>query len=99
MKDLANDIGEKLQNGDKAAFEQLYDRYADALYGMVIRMVKDEDLAKDVIQESFIKIWKNASKYDSHKASIFTWMYQVTRNTAIDKLRQLKSRGDKEKIF
>jgi len=92
----ADDIGEKLRNGDKAAFEQLYDRYADALYGMVIRMVKDEELAKDVIQESFIKIWKNASKYNPQKAKIFTWMYQITRNTALDKLRQVKNRSQKE---
>ena len=96
MKNLAKDIGEKLRNGDRAAFERLYDRYANALYGMVIRMVRDEDLAKDVIQESFIKIWKNASKYDPQKAKVFTWMYQVTRNTALDKLRQVKNRGEKE---
>ena len=96
MEKLTDDIGEKLRKGDKAAFEQLYDRYADALYGVVIRMIKDEDVAKDVIQESFIKIWKNASKYDPQKAKIFTWMYQVTRNTALDKLRQLKNRSQKE---
>ncbi len=96
MKNLAKDIGDRLRKGDKVAFEQLYDRYSAALYGMVIRMVKDEDVAKDVIQDSFIKIWKNASKYDPQKAKVFTWMYQVTRNTALDKLRQVKNRGEKE---
>lgn len=96
MRNLAKDIGEKLQKGDKQAFEQLYDRYADKLYGIVIRMIRDEDLAKDVLQESFIKIWKNAHKYDPHKARVFTWMYQITKNTAIDKLRQVRNRAAKE---
>jgi len=96
LKNLAKDIGEKLRRGDKAAFEALYDRYSDALYGLVIRMVKDEDLAKDIVQESFIKIWKNASKYNPEKAKVFTWMYQITRNTAVDKLRQIKNRSQKE---
>ncbi len=96
LKKLAKNIGEKLRSGDRAAFGQLYDRYASALYGMVLRMVKDENVAKDILQESFIKIWKNASSYNSQKANIFTWMYQVTRNTALDKLRQLKNRGEKE---
>jgi len=61
-----------------------------------MRMVKDEALAKDILQETFIKIWKNASKYNSQKAKIFTWMYQIAKNTALDKIRQRTKKSERE---
>ena len=91
-----NNIGKRLQEGDKKAFEELYDRYSNALYGLILRMVKEESTAKDVLQETFVKIWKNASKYNPEKAKVFTWMYQIARNTAIDKIRQLQIRSSRE---
>ena len=96
MVNDSNNIGNRLRHGDLKAFEELYDYYADALYGMILRMVKDEHAAKDVLQETFVKIWKNASKYDPDKARVFTWMYQIARNSAIDKIRQLKAIAARE---
>lgn len=68
---------------DKRAIEYLYDRYGNALYGMVLRIVHSEALAQDIVQEAFVKIWQHGEKYDEQKASLFTWMVQVTRNTAL----------------
>lgn len=82
--------------GDKKAFEELYDTYSASLYGVIFKMIRDESTAKDVLQESFIKIWKNASKYDPNIAKVFTWMYQIARNTAVDKLRQMKIKTARE---
>ena len=59
-------------------------------------MVKDEDLAQDIVQESFIKIWKKSDSYDPTKARLFTWLFRITRNTAIDKLRSIGTKSDKE---
>jgi RNA polymerase sigma-70 factor (ECF subfamily) len=70
------------------ALSTLYDTYAGALYGMIIPIVKDEGLAQDVLQESFVKIWNKMDSYDAKKAKIFTWMYQIARNTAIDAYRK-----------
>lgn len=81
---------EALQSGDKSAFEKLYDNYSAAIYGVVYRMLQKEDTAADVMQEAFVKIWKNILKYDSKKGSIYTWMLNIARNTAIDKLRKIK---------
>jgi RNA polymerase sigma factor (sigma-70 family) len=76
-----------LQNQDASAFSYLYDNYATALSGVIMRMVDDVQLAEDILQETFVKIWKNFGQYDSSKGRLFTWMINITRNYTIDTLR------------
>lgn len=68
----------------KEGFGILYANYSDILYGIALKTVGSEELAKDVLQDAFVKIWKNFSSYDSSKGRLFTWMLNITRNTAID---------------
>ena len=76
-----------LKSNDRTAFEYLYDHYSAALYGIIVKIVKDEDRACDVMQDTFLKIWKNISSYNAEKGTLFTWILNIARNTAIDKLR------------
>ncbi|RUA18163.1 MAG: RNA polymerase sigma factor [Flavobacteriia bacterium] len=85
-----------LAERDDKAISLLYENYGDTLFGVAYKVVKDEDLAQDVLQESFIKIWKKADSYDASKAKLFTWLFRITRNTAIDKLRSINNKADKE---
>lgn len=85
-----------LKEKDDRAISLIYDQYAAALYGIAIKMVKNEDAAKDVLQESLIKIWNKADSFDPQKAQLFTWLFQVTRNTALDALRKSQRKGQKE---
>ena len=78
----------QLREGNKAAFKRLYDDYSGALYGMALKVVGSEEIAQDVLQESFVKIWKNLEHFDESKGRIFTWMARIVRNTAIDLLRR-----------
>lgn len=87
---------EFLQKGSKEAFEYLYENYSNTLYGVVYRIVNDEEIARDLIQEIFVKIWKNIQSYSPQKGRIYTWMLNISRNAAIDKLRS-KSFGKKNK--
>jgi RNA polymerase sigma-70 factor, ECF subfamily len=82
-----NELVALLQQQDRKGFEYLYDRYSAALYGVVVRIVRSEELAEDVIQEAFVKVWKNIASYEKTKGTLFTWMLNVARNTAIDKIR------------
>ena len=82
---------EKLIQRDQQAFQWLYDQYSPALYGVVLRIVRDDDQAADLLQDIFIKIWKNLEAYDASKGRLFTWMLNVARNTAIDSLRARKT--------
>jgi RNA polymerase sigma-70 factor (ECF subfamily) len=78
-----------LKQKDRSAFTYLYDHYSAALYGIVLKIVQDEEDAADVLQESFINIWKGIDNYDEKKgATLFTWMLNVARNKAIDRYRQ-----------
>ena len=77
----------RLQNQDQQAFGYLYDNYAAALNGIIYRIVENRELAEDILQEAFVKIWNNFSSYDTSKGRLFTWMLNITRNLTIDTLR------------
>lgn len=85
-----------LEKGDERALDLLYEYYGDSLYGVILQVTSNEALAQDALQETFVKVWKNAKKYDSKKAKLFTWLYRIAKNTAIDKLRSFKNRFEKE---
>jgi len=93
---LEKHIVELLQERNDKAIALLYDNYGDTLLGVAKKVVRSDDLAQDVLQESFIKIWKKADSYDPAKAKLFTWLFRITRNTAIDKLRSVSTKSDKE---
>lgn len=93
---LERHIVELLQEHNEKAISLLYEHYGDTLYGVAFKVVKNEELAQDVLQESFVKIWKKGNSYDSTKAKLFTWLFRITRNTAIDKLRSISTKSDKE---
>jgi len=76
-----------LQEQDETAFSYLYDNYGGALYGIISPIVKDTETANDVLQEVFVNIWKKINQYDTAKGRLFTWMLNIARNAAIDKLR------------
>ena len=76
-----------LKNRDKTAFAYLYDNYSSALFGVIYKMLENRELAEDLLQEVFIKIWNNFSNYNSLKGRLFTWMLNITRNLTIDTIR------------
>lgn len=78
---------DRLLRQDKAALDELYNRYSSALYGIIKRILKDEDVAEEVLQDSFIRIWDKIGSYNPEKGRLFTWMLNISRNLAIDKRR------------
>jgi RNA polymerase sigma-70 factor (ECF subfamily) len=94
LKYTESELVALLKQKDKAAFSNLYDNYSGALYGVILRVLNsDTETAQDVLQDSFVKIWKSFESYDSSKGTLFTWMLKIARNTAIDKVRSLKLRS------
>lgn len=72
---------------EERAFTQLYDMYSKSLFAVITNLVSDREEAEDVLQEVFVKIWKNIETYNQSKGRLYTWMLNIARNTAIDKLR------------
>ena len=83
MKD-EKQIIQWLQAQDKRAISYLYDAYSGALYGLILRMVQSEEVAQDLVQDTFVKVWKNGHRYNSTKGTLFTWIINIGRNTAIN---------------
>lgn len=81
------ELVESLKKRNKASFDYLYTQYADALYGVVFRIISTEEIAEEVLHDVFLKIWDKIDTYDSGKGKLFTWMLNIARNQAIDKTR------------
>src|ERR1700739_4106018 len=74
--------------GDEAAFERLYATTRAKLYGVVLRILRRQDLAEEVIQETYVKIWNSAGQFNPGLSSPITWMASIARNRAIDLTRK-----------
>lgn len=84
----------KLQSGDEAAFSKLYDKFSPALYGIIQKIVKNDEISQDVLQDCFVSIWKQAKTFNAEKGSFFTWMLNICRNRSIDVLRKQNRESD-----
>ncbi len=82
-----------LSDGSEQAFQIVYDAYAPTLYGIVLKIVRQNEIAEDLIQEAFVRIWQRADRFDRAKGSLFTWMLNIARNHSIDYIRSKYARN------
>ncbi|MFT4782052.1 MAG: RNA polymerase sigma factor (sigma-70 family) [Psychroserpens sp.] len=75
------------QKQDERAFEKLYHMYSNSMHGVIYNIVRDHEIAEEVMQDVFIKAWHKADSYNSSKGRFFTWILNIARNAAIDKTR------------
>jgi len=87
-----------LKDKDERGFTILYNNYSSALYGVLNKIIQSDVDASDLLQDTFLKIWRNIGNYDSSKGSIFTWMMNIARNLAIDKVRSADFRDTSQNI-
>jgi RNA polymerase sigma-70 factor (ECF subfamily) len=88
------DLMEAYRDGDATAFEVLLVRHERKIFAFVFRIVRDREAANDLLQETFLRVVRNAKKY-SRKAKFTTWLYTIARNQSIDHLRRAKHRRHK----
>ena len=74
-------------SGSDEGFTAFYRRFAPGLFSMIFQILQDQKESEDVLQESFVQMWKKTSTYDSTRSSLFTWAVMISRNRAIDRLR------------
>ena len=74
--------------GDQAAFERLYGATRAKLYGVILRILRQSDLSDEVMQETYLKIWRSAGDFNPRLATPITWMVAIARNSALDLLRK-----------
>lgn len=82
--------------GDTAAFEKLYDLHSSSVYGLLLRICGDPTEASDLLQETFMQAWRNASRYDAGRGSEIAWLLTIARSRAIDRIRARRTRSTRE---
>lgn len=75
--------------GEQEAFAALYRATSAKLYGVALRILRRRDLADEVIQEVYVRIWNSAAAFDPARASPITWMVTIARNRALDEVRRV----------
>ena len=81
------DLLQRIADGDSAAFETLYYRFARPLFGLALRMLRDRSRAEDAVQETFTAIWRSAGSYKPERGPGAPWLYAVARNAIVDRAR------------
>ncbi len=87
-----------IKSRNEKGFHILYDNYSGALFSIIIKLVRRTDVAEDVLQEVFLKIWKHIDGYDPARGTLFTWMLNIARYNAIDYLRSLAYQQQSQQI-
>lgn len=104
LRELADeDLMSLAQRGDLEAFELLYERHKRIAYSLARRIVGGDGNADDVVQETFISVWRSIERYDAKRASVRTWLMRIVHRRAIDQLRaqtvHSKRRADGEGLL
>lgn len=78
---------EQFKRKDIKAFERLYEMYSQSISGAIYNIIKDEALTQELLQDTFVKAWNNATTYSADKGRFFTWLMRIARNASFDLLR------------
>jgi RNA polymerase sigma-70 factor, ECF subfamily len=85
-------LAARIAAGDEAAFAEVYDRHADIVYGSVMRLVRDREVAEEVVQDVYLAVWRRAGQYNAAAGGLLSWVLGIARNKAIDRLRAASRR-------
>jgi len=89
---------EKFKQKDEKAFERLYAMYSESIHGVIFNIVRNNDIAEEIMQDVFIKAWHKSDTYSSKKGRFFTWILNIARNAAIDKTRSKNFKNSKQNL-
>jgi RNA polymerase sigma-70 factor (ECF subfamily) len=89
LRELADeDLMALVRHGEARAFEVIYDRHCGVAFSLAYRMCGTRTAAEDVVQESFLSLWRSGARYDRTRGSVRTWVLGIVHNRAIDSLRR-----------
>jgi RNA polymerase sigma-70 factor (ECF subfamily) len=81
------ELAAQIARGESRALEALYDRYAGLVLGISLKIVDDRAVAEDLLQETFWRVWKRASSFQSQRGTFSAWLFTIARNLALDAYR------------
>ena len=81
-----------IAEGEIEALEAIYDRYSTLFFSVSLRVLRDAQLAEDVVQEVYLRLWRQPTSYDPSRGRFISWLMSVTRNRSVDELRRVSRR-------
>jgi RNA polymerase sigma-70 factor (ECF subfamily) len=93
MKITEEELIQGIREGDRNFISILYDNYSGALNGVICKMVKNDEFAEDLLQETFVKIWQSFGQYKESKGRLFTWMLSIARFHVLDQMKSKSYRN------
>ena len=78
----------RITNQDQTALMELYQRFGSQVYGLVLRVLRDSQLAEEAAQDTFLKVWHKAEQWDPSRGQLSSWLLTIARYAAIDRLRR-----------
>ena len=88
------ELMQRVHVNDSKALEALYNRYSPLLYTLIKKIVPDEDVAKDVLSDVFVIIWRKIDLFDFNSNNAYTWIVTITRNKAVDTIRRARNSSE-----
>jgi RNA polymerase sigma-70 factor, ECF subfamily len=88
-----------VERGDAEAFEVVYDRHSRVAYSLAFRLLGDRQTAEDLVQDSFLAVWRNAGGYTPARGSVRNWMLSIVHNRGVDRLRTLAAMGRRQEAL
>jgi RNA polymerase sigma-70 factor, ECF subfamily len=85
---------QRLADGDVDALGEVYDRYAPIVNGLALRILRDTGDAEDVVQDVFVQVWRDSTRFDRERGSPQSWICMITRSRALDRLRRRRARRE-----
>jgi RNA polymerase sigma-70 factor (ECF subfamily) len=86
-----NELIQRIKDREKQAFDLFYERYAQIIFSLCVRILRDTGEAEDVLQEIFVQIWREAERFDAARASVKTWLFTIARSRSLDRYRSRKT--------
>ena len=84
----------RVVTGDQRALAQLYDRWSQVVFGLVMGLLRDGDEAEDIVEDCFWQVWRQAARYDPSRGEVSVWLLTIARSRSLDRLRSCRRRGE-----
>src|ERR1700690_2194803 len=89
------DLARRLQRREPQAMADLYDRFGRLAFSVILSIVRDAGVAEDLVQETFLRVWNRVQGFEAGRGALGPWLLAIARNRAIDHVRSLRSRMDR----
>jgi RNA polymerase sigma-70 factor (ECF subfamily) len=93
-----SDLARRLKARDPEVIGELYDRYGKIAYTIILRIVRDQAIAEDLVQETFLRVWSRAQAFDAERGALGPWILTVARNQGLDYIRSVQGRVSKNMV-